>query len=395
MGLLNSIFGKQEKKKDLYQYFKLLNGYTPSFTTHNGGLYEMQLTRACIHSIAIHCSKLQAQISGTAYDNLQHSLDWQPNEWQTTSQFLYRVATILKVDNTVYIIPVFDDVTGWIKGYYPILPSMTEIKCDENQTPWLVYTFSNGEKASIEFDKVGIMTNHQYKNEIVGEKNTAIFPTLELIDVQNQGIINGIKNAASYRFYATSSNFALSKDLAKESKNFTRQNFGKDSDGAILLFPNTYGDVKEMNPTTNIVDSEQLNIIRTNVFDYFGVNDDIIQNKAVGDKWSAFFEGQVEPFAIQLSQVMTNMTYTEREKACGNSILWTASRVQTMTNREKLEYSTQMFDRGLINKDRVDDVWGQPHTPGGDKYYIRKEYIETEKLDKMPMVQEDETIDNS
>lgn len=205
----------------------------------------------------------------------------------------------------------------------------------------------------MEFSRVGVLVNHQYKNEIVGEKNDALNPTLDLIHAQNEGILRGIENASSYKFYARSNNFALEKDLKAEANNFSRENFGNEAGGAVLIFPNTYDDIKQIQQVSNnIVDPEQLKIIRQNVFDYFGCNEDIIQNKAVGDSWSAFYEGRIEPFAVQLSQVMTNMTYTAREKACGNAIYWTASRVQTMSNQQKLEYSTQMFDRGLAQPER-------------------------------------------
>ena len=125
---------------------------------------------------------------------------------------------------------------------------------------------------------------------------------------------------------------------------------------------------------------KQLEIIRTNVMDYFGMNDAILQNKAVGDEWSAYYEGSVEPFALQLSQVMTNMTYSKREIAHGNSITWDGSRLQTMRNEDKLTYCREMFDRGLATQNMCNAVWGLPPVPGGDKYFIRKEYIEISKL---------------
>lgn len=177
MGFIDSIFPKWRQEKQLNGYFKLLNGYRPVFTTRSGGIYEMQLTRACIHAMATHCSKLQPKITGTAYHCLKNTLEWRPNEWQSTSQFLYRTATILKTDNTCYIVPILDELTDRIKGYFPILPSSCEILQDEYGEPWLRYHFSNGDTAAMEFDRVGILTNHQYKNEVVGESNEALSPT--------------------------------------------------------------------------------------------------------------------------------------------------------------------------------------------------------------------------
>ena len=94
------------------------------------------------------------------------------------------------------------------------------------------------------------------------------------------------------------------------------------------------------------MDEKQIDIIKAGVFEYFGVNEDILQNRAFGDAWAAFYEGSVEPFAIQFSEVMTKMLYTLREQSQGNQVMATSSRLQYMSNADKLAVSAQMADRG-------------------------------------------------
>lgn len=122
--------------------------------------------------------------------------------------------------------------------------------------------------------------------------------------------------------------------------------------------------------------------IQDNVCTHFGTNLDILQNKFNEDTWNAYYEGKIEPFAIQLSLVMTNMTFTQREIACGNAITFSANRLQYASNSTKLQVSTQLFDRALLNRNGVMDIWNMPHVEGGEKYYIRKEYTEVSELDK-------------
>lgn len=171
------------------------------------------------------------------------------------------------------------------------------------------------------------------------------------------------------------SNFSKSEDLAKEQKRFSEKNLSNDS-GGVLLFPNTYSNVQQIKSTPFVADSAQMDAIKTNVFNYFGVNEDILQNKAYGDKWSAFYEGAIEPFAIQYSDVATKMTFTERERAAGSFIMATANRLQYMSNTEKLNVSAQMADRGIMNRDEIREIWNLPPLPGGQgqAYTIRGEY---------------------
>jgi hypothetical protein len=137
------------------------------------------------------------------------------------------------------------------------------------------------------------------------------------------------------------------------------------------------------------VDAEQMSLIQTRVLNYFGSNEDVLQNKTVGDAWSAYYEGKIEPFAIQLSQAMTYMTYSQNERTRGNAIVWSSNRLQYMTNADKLQVSSQMFDRGVLSLNGVMDIWNLPHVEGGDKRYIRKEYTEISQLDQVAQLQKE------
>lgn len=384
MSAFEKLFKHLKIKKQVNGYFKMLDGYTPVFTSYDGGVYEMELTRACIHTFASHCSKLMPTVTGSAGKHIKGILEGKPNPFMTSSQFVYKVATIYEAQNTCFIVPILDEFES-IVGYYPVNPIQTEV-LEINGEPWLRYKFRTGEMAAIELSRCGIVSKYLYKSDIKGENNEALRPTLQLLATQNQGIAEGIKNSASFRFMATVGNFAKGKDIANERKNWVRDNLGSDS-GGLALFPNTYTNIQQIQSTAKIVDTEQMNVIQTRVLNYFGSNDDVLQNKTVGDKWSAYYEGKIEPFALQLSQAMTCMTFSKNEFIRDNAIIWVANRLQYMTNTDKLQVSSQLFDRGILSTNNVMDIWNLPHVPDGDKRYIRKEYTEIGLLDK------DKTVD--
>ena len=384
MGAFDKLFGKFKIKKELGGFFQLLDGYSPVFNTYDGGVYEMELTRGCIHTFANHCSKLQPKVSGADQRGIQALLDGKPNPFMLSAQFIYKAATIYEAQNTCYIVPVLDQFDR-IVGYYPVVPSTTEVR-EKNGEPFLVYTFGNGQRMAVELSRVGVISKFLYKKDFVGEDNSALEPTMQLLSTQNQGIAEGIKNSASFRFMATVANFTKGKDLAKERKDWVAENLGPDS-GGLALFPNTYSNVQQIQSAAKIVDPEQVKLIQERVYTYFGSNEDILTNKAVGDAWSAYYEGKIEPFAIQLSQAMTCMTYNQNERTRKNAIVWSANRLQYMTNADKLQVSSQMFDRGVLSLNDIMDIWNLPHVPDGDKRYIRKEYTEISQLDQVSQLQ--------
>lgn len=373
MGLFEKIFGKDKRPNNArVESFRMLNGYTPVFTSWNGRLYESELVRAAIDARARHISKMDIKFIGTAKPSMKAKLEQAPNDWQTWSQFFYRLSTILDVTNTALIVPVFDRF-GDTTGIYPVLPEKAEMVQYAGQ-PWVRFRFANGTTASLEYDKIGIMTKYQYKNDIFGESNRALDPTMKLLHIQNQGIEEGVKSAASYRFMATMSNFTNEEDLALERGRFTRENL--EAGGGLLLFPNTYKDIKQIDSKPFVVDAEQMKLIQTNVYNYFGVNEEVLQNKAYGDRWAAFYEGAIEPFAVQFSEVATGMLYTEREKSLGAKIMATSDKLQYMSNADKLAVSAQMADRGLMTRNEIRAIWNMPPLPAeiGDTLPIRGEY---------------------
>lgn len=378
MGVFETIFKKPKSSLVPDGYFKMLNGYTPVFTNAPESVYEMELTRAAIHSFASFCSKLKPEVSGSAGKRFERMLQFKPNPFMDTTKFIYRIATILSVNNTAFIVPIEDEFGG-IVGFYPLLPQNCEV-LDVGGVPYLRYTFSNGQRAAIEYDRVGVLTQFQYNDDFFGETNAALRPTMQLIHTQNQGIINGVKNSASIRFLAKIANMLAPEDITKERMRFTADNLSADNQSGMIIYDSKFSELKQVDSKPFTVNALQMQQINENVFNYFGTSAEILQNKYNEDQWNAYYEGKVEPFALQLSLVMSNMTFSAREIACGNAITFTANRLQYASNQTKLNISTQLFDRGLLNRNGVMDIWNMAHVEGGEKYYIRKEYTEVDQL---------------
>lgn len=383
LGLFERIFGKkQEPARQAGQTFRLLSGYQPAFATPAGSLYEAEMIRASIDAIGRHTAKLEPQLRGTAQPELRARLTREPNGWQTWPQFLYQTATVLYVRNTAFIVPVFDGYDN-TSGISVICPTRWELVEYAGQ-PWLRFEFARGEKKAIELTRVGILTRYQFRNELFGESNEAMKSTLELIDLQKRCIEEGAEVNASYRFTARLTQFTKDSDLAKERQRFDQYNFRRG--GGVLLFPHEYEDIKQVTPQNYAVDAEQQKLIRENVHDYFGTNSDILQNKAIGDSWTAFYEGCIEWLAINLSETLTKMLFTERERALGTQIFFASNRLQYMSNKDKLAVAAQMADRGLMTRNELRAIFNLAPLPAplGDQIPARGEYYDVTAAEDEP-----------
>lgn len=395
MGLFEAIFGNNKKIEDgVKGYFSTLTAYNPTFYSLSGGLYEMDQTRAAIHTVATHCSKLKPHVLGTASNNrtIEKMLQYKPNPWQTTSQFLYRLTTILLVENTAFIVPILDNY-GRTVGLYPILSSACRTVTGPNNQLFLRYEFSTGKHVCIEWEKVGVLTRMQYKDDLFGSSNGALRPTMELLSMQNQGIQEGIKQGAAIRFMAKLGQTLRPDDLLKEQQLFKKINLGAENSGGVMVIDAKYSDVKQIDSKPFVVDADQMKIINDNVNHWFGVNEKILSSDWDEQTWAAFYESVVEPIALQISLVLTSMFYSPREIAVGNEIQMSANRLQFATVQNKVSLITQLFDRGMLSRNEGREILQMPPIEDGDEFMIRGEYVSTnERIGESSDAERDQSI---
>lgn len=374
-GLFGWLFPEEDRPKQEklpVSEFRMLTGYKPVFRDYYGRIYENALIRSAIESKARHISKLKVEFRGEAQQKVKNRLKFYPNEWMTWSQFLARCSTILDCTNNLFIVPVYNNKLE-IVGLFPILPERVELVEDKKKTLWIRYTFANGQRGAIEFSKCAYMVKHQYENDFFGSNNRVLRPTLDLISVEEQAVKEAVTNSTTIRFIRQRNNFVSPEDLALERQRFTEYNLKGDST-EMLLFPYQYKDIKQVDVKPYTLDSEMVEKVKDNVFDYFGTNEDIIQGKASNDKLDAYFNAQIEPFAISMSEALSKMIYTDLERSYDNHVYVASNRLQYMTVSEKVNMAQQLSDRGILTINEIRELFNYDPIPNGDVAVIRGEY---------------------
>jgi HK97 family phage portal protein len=374
MGLIDLIFGKPKTPPVKEGRFETFTAFEPVFTSWGGQIYESELVRAAVDAIARHIGKLKYTMQGSAREKLYTATKNKPNPWYTWPVFLERCANIYEIQNNLFLVPVLDS-QGETTGFFPVVPSMCSL-VQRGKEPYLKYMFIDGQMRSMELSRVQIVPKHQLKDDFFGEKNTALDGTMKMANMIRQGIEEGVKNSATYRFMAQLTSKTFDEDLRKERERFDENNFKSGKGGGLLLFGNQFTNVKELSQKTFTVDAEQQKLIRENVCNYFGVSEKVIRNEAAGDELDAFFNGAVEPFAIKLSDALTRMVFTEREMNGGNRITLTANRLQYMNVSQKVSMARELGDRGVLMIDEIRELFNyEPLPDGAGKHApIRGEY---------------------
>lgn len=395
LNLIEKILGKSKAndKKDevATDYWQTFTSYAPVFSSFSGGIYEQELTRAAVERFAVSCSKLEPHFVGSCNKPIVKIFDKTPNSQMTWSQFLSRLATILECDTTAYVIPSYND-RGDLVGIYPLKAELAEIVVYDNE-PWIRFTLSSGEVLAIELDNVAILTKFQYQSDYFGTGNV-LDSTMSLIHTQVQSEQAAMKNGAAIRFIGKLTGQVREEDIEKKRERFSEENLSSKNDSGIILYDNTFDSVQQLENSHYTMGTAEMERIEEHVFTYFGTNKDILQNSYNEDGWGAYYEGKIEPFAIQLGEALTRMLFSSGEQK-KNKVVFSASRLSYASNASKRNMIRDMVDRGIMTVNEAREVLQLPSVNDGDRFIIRGEYIpadtiEAHALKRLPMSDEDD-----
>ena len=141
-----------------------------------------------------------------------------------------------------------------------------------------------------------------------------------------------------------------------------------------MIYDNTFESMKQVEPVSYTVSPEEMDRIQRNVFNYFGVNESILQSSYTEEEFGAFYESQIEPFAVQLGEGLTQMLYTPTQRRHGNRVVFSANRLEYASNASKRNMIRDMLDRCVMTLNEAREILQLPPTENGDVFIARGEY---------------------
>ena len=379
MGVLSKYFphGSTTLVSSGTPYFRGYSTFTetaPSFTAWSGSLYDHPLTRAAIERFASACSKLKPEFVGvqTCKPNVRKLIETWPNDLMTWPAFLARCATIYEMDTTVFVVPGLDRNLNTV-ALFPMKPLYTEIAEYEGE-PWCIFHTVSGAVLAIEYRRCAVVSKFQYLSDFFGEGNDVMDPVLALMDAQNQAEVQAVQNGVRIRFIGAVTGMTHGEDLKQKRDQFYIDNLSSQNHTGLMLYDNTFRDIKQIDENRFIINEEEMERVESQVYDYFGINEDILQNNFDEEHYGAWYEGKIEPFAVQLSEAITKANFTQVERKHGNYVMFSSSKLEYATNASKRNMVRDMIDRGIMTINEGREILQLPPVPGGDMLIARGEY---------------------
>lgn len=388
-GLFTTIFGQKEKPKETtatdFNLYSLLNSFNSTYYQNTGNAWDMNEVRSAVDAFSRNFAKLKGKHirpGKTGTSKIDRLLNYKPNPQMEAYSFYYKVAANLKLTNNAFIYPEYS-TSHEIINLWPLMSNRIDL-LEKNGELYLKFMFNTGKIKVIPYEDIIHIRGHFLDHDIFGSKNTALRPALEMANTINQGVSNAAKLINSIRGILSAKVASKDEDLAKTRDKFVQNNFQISSNGSGVIVTDTKMDYTPINEKSSPLSADQLNYTKNAIYDYFGVNENIVQNKFDENQWNAFYEGAIEPVALQMSQCFTNHLFTENERNYGHEVMFEANRLQYASINTKVNVVKELAPLAVLMKDDIREIFNMSPLPDGEGQKILQSlnWISADKADE-------------
>lgn len=353
--------------------FELITEKGNGYYSWNGNLYQSDIIRACIRPKAKAIGKLVAKhIRNNKFEGFEVNpepyirfLLEEPNPYMTGQLMQEKITVQLQLNNNAFIY-IHRDELGYPIELYPIPASAVEAIYDGNGLLYLKCIMDNGKIVTYPYSNVIHLRQDYNSNDVFGESpHMVLKPLMEIVTTTDQGIVKAIKNSGIIKWLLKFNQTLRPEDLEKETKKFTERFLSIDNSGGAAA-TDAKMDAKQVDPKDYVPNAVQMEKTVQRLYSYFNTNEKIVQSKYDENEWNSYYENEIEPLAMQLSNEFTRKLFTRRERGFGNKIIFEASNLQYASMSTKLNLQS-MVDRGAMTPNEWRETFGLAPVEGGDK----------------------------
>ena len=292
----------------------------------------------------------------------------------TSYDMIYKLVTHYYLYNNAFAYLQKDD-KGNLMGIYPLSPVSMEYLTDSTDTLYCKFLFAGGKEFILPFSDIFTIRRFFNSNDLLGDNNNAILPTLDLAHTQNEGIKSSIKAGATIKGILKYNQVLSPENLKKEKEAFIKDYLDISNNGGIAALDSKMEYIPlEVKGAT--IDNEQISSIKQKIYDYLGVSEKIVNSTYNEDEWAAFYESVIEGLGLQIGLELTDKIFTRREQSFGNSIILEANRLQFASTKTKTDLLFNLLPMGVISINEAREILNIPHVEGGDKYIQSLNYAD-------------------
>jgi len=362
------------------------------FSDFGDNINASDVVKICIDRIATHSAKLKPRYVKTQDDNtvqekrgnLAFLLKYQPNPMMTPYDFIYRVVTLLYLNNNAFIYPKYDEEYNLIE-LWPIKPNSVEALKDEGGAIYLRFYFTDKKSFMLPYESIIHLRRFYGTNDIFGgsgavSDHSALLKTIRINDSVLQGLDNAIKTSFQIKGLLKINGMLNEKDKAAQKAEFEKAlKDSVESGGSSIVPVDLKADYVPLTVDPKLVDSNTLTFLQKKIITYFGVSDAIFDNKYNENEYNAFYEGVIEGIAIALSEAFSKALLTRSQLEHGEQIIFYSERLQYASWNTKVQAIEKLMGLGILSLNESRALLGFEPIEGGNRRLQSLNYVDADK----------------
>ena len=401
------LFTRKKKSQETVSGFKLIHDLKVPLVPFGENIMKSDVVMISVDRVASQCAKLKARyikvdekgVQSEKNGRLSFLLKHQPNKLMTPYQFIYKVVSLLLLNNNAFVYPVYDKETLEIEKLVPLNPTIVEpLEYTNNEHTYKLY-FEDGQVYEIPIENIIHLKRFYSKSDFFGGNNAisehdALLKTLKTNDALIQGVQNAINSSFQIKGILKINGMLKEADKNKQIEEFTRAVKKAETTDSSINPMDAKADYTPLTTEPKLVDEPTLHFIQSKILDYFGVSEAIFNNSYNEDQFNAFYEATVEPIAIQLSEAFSLGLLTNNQLERGEEIIFFSERLQYASWNTKVGAIEKLMGLGIMSLNESRGLLGLEPIEGGDKRLQSLNYVDASKAN-VYQVGKDETKEDN
>jgi len=397
----------RKKKEGSTSTFQLLGSSNTYFTPFGSNISKSDVVKICIDRVASQCAKLKPRYIKTESDKtvtekqgrLSFLLKHRPNPLMTPYDFVYKVITLLLLNDNAFVYPMFDLVNGGVKALYPLRPLLVEAVVDTADSIYLKFFFEDGRQFTLPYENVIHLRKYFALNDLFGGNGAAgdheaILKTITINENVLQGIDNAVRSSMQIKGIIKMNGMLSETDKKKQRKLFDAAlNDSITTKGSAIIPIDLKSEYVPLTVDPKLIDKETLEFLQSKILDYFGVSAPIFANKYSEEDFNSFYESTIEPLAIQMSEAFSLGLLTDGELERGEEIIFFSERLQYASWNTKVTAIEKLMSLGIMTLNESRELLGLEPIEGGNKRLQSLNFVDADKANKYQVGEEEKPND--
>ncbi|APM39405.1 phage portal protein [Clostridium kluyveri] len=377
VGGISNLFNRNNDGLTITKLVDLLNqGY--SLLQINSNIYDIPEIRTAINFVAekigsVPFYHVRADNEGNMdmiNDSFQYVLTVRTNKYQGPQVFWTHVATMYLLNNNAFIMPDWDN-RGNLTALY-LLPFTQFQFAQEEETGKLIIQFQGNSSYTFYYDDIIHLQRFPTFKGGASKQATGNYITM-VNAMENQAVKDSETSGRIAGLLQTKVNLK-SSDMKKKLNEFKDTFLTAENVAGLGMIGSEY-ELLPFNFKDTPLNTEFLNSIIKQLYNYFGVSYEIINNIASELQYEQFVDNTLKPIIYQIEEELTYKLFSKGEISFYNKIQAETVDLEISTLAAKTAFYKEMSYGTIMTRNEIRRRLGMPKGPPElDKFLGNKNF---------------------